>query len=582
MAAVPAEADLGRYVAHAPAPEEGVFEIGLVLAGAVSAGAYTAGVIDFLIEALDAWEEQKTQCALANPDPTTWEIPGHRVRLRVVSGASAGAMTAAIAAVALRYELPHVHRAEDGSGNPLYRPWVKDIDISSFLQTRDLAVRGAPVVSLLDSTVLHEILQRALDYQGSELKTRAYLEPAVRLIFTEGNLRGIPYFLSMRGNLVDGLGMVAHSDYQSFCVRYGAEAATRIRDDDVGVSFPNRSQDSAWYALGIAALASGAFPIGLAPRMIERPGSDFNYRFVVLPSEQQDGPSQIVRLRPRWGSPAAEDQAYSTAVVDGGTMNNEPLELARVELAGLLGRNPRDGQRANRATIMVDPFPDAAGSVDDRDRGQKMDLLSTALGLMGAWRDQARFDPVDLALAGDENTFSRYLIAPDRGGSTESKGFALACGALGGFSGFLSEPYRHHDFMLGRRNCQEFLRSHFCLPVSNSPVFKLVNPRIKSSSPWLISDGGTAYLPVIPLIGELRERVEPLPSWPRGVFRPDSLRSPLSHRLDAVVKRALSTSMNLGFLARQFTRIGVGQLRRAMLDRVIDGVRRELTARGLL
>ena len=31
---------------------KGVFEIGLVLAGAVSAGAYTAGVIDFLLEAL--------------------------------------------------------------------------------------------------------------------------------------------------------------------------------------------------------------------------------------------------------------------------------------------------------------------------------------------------------------------------------------------------------------------------------------------------------------------------------------------------------------------------------------------------
>jgi len=31
------------------------FEIGLVRAGAVSAGAYTAGVLDFLLQALDAW-----------------------------------------------------------------------------------------------------------------------------------------------------------------------------------------------------------------------------------------------------------------------------------------------------------------------------------------------------------------------------------------------------------------------------------------------------------------------------------------------------------------------------------------------
>lgn len=35
------------------------FEIGLVMAGAVSAGAYTARVIDFLLQALKEWEMAK-------------------------------------------------------------------------------------------------------------------------------------------------------------------------------------------------------------------------------------------------------------------------------------------------------------------------------------------------------------------------------------------------------------------------------------------------------------------------------------------------------------------------------------------
>ena len=39
------------------------FEIGLVMAGAISAGTYTAGVIDFLIEALDEWESAKAFAA---------------------------------------------------------------------------------------------------------------------------------------------------------------------------------------------------------------------------------------------------------------------------------------------------------------------------------------------------------------------------------------------------------------------------------------------------------------------------------------------------------------------------------------
>src|SRR4051812_10764820 len=66
------------------------FQIGLVMAGAVSAGAYTAGVVDFLIQALDQWHEGKR-----GDDP---RCPRHNVSLKVMAGASAGGMSAAIAA----------------------------------------------------------------------------------------------------------------------------------------------------------------------------------------------------------------------------------------------------------------------------------------------------------------------------------------------------------------------------------------------------------------------------------------------------------------------------------------------------
>ena len=35
------------------------FEIALVMAGTISAGAYTAGVVDFLLEALSEWEKAR-------------------------------------------------------------------------------------------------------------------------------------------------------------------------------------------------------------------------------------------------------------------------------------------------------------------------------------------------------------------------------------------------------------------------------------------------------------------------------------------------------------------------------------------
>ena len=79
-----------------PAVPDGTFELGLVLGGTVSAGAYTAGALDFLIEALDCWEAVRGQ-----PD-----TPQHRVVVKVITGTSGGGVNAAIAARALNFEFP--------------------------------------------------------------------------------------------------------------------------------------------------------------------------------------------------------------------------------------------------------------------------------------------------------------------------------------------------------------------------------------------------------------------------------------------------------------------------------------------
>jgi hypothetical protein len=70
------------------------------MSGAISAGAYTAGVFDFLIQALDEWENARTGKYLEKgDDPGT--IPNHFVGIKAISGASAGSIAAAIGAVAL-------------------------------------------------------------------------------------------------------------------------------------------------------------------------------------------------------------------------------------------------------------------------------------------------------------------------------------------------------------------------------------------------------------------------------------------------------------------------------------------------
>src|SRR4051794_28032633 len=76
------------------------FELALALAGGVSTGSWSAGVLDFLVEALDAWEGA---AAASSPD-----APPHRLVVSGLAGASAGAQAAALLTMALGRRFPHV------------------------------------------------------------------------------------------------------------------------------------------------------------------------------------------------------------------------------------------------------------------------------------------------------------------------------------------------------------------------------------------------------------------------------------------------------------------------------------------
>ena len=73
--------------------QDNKYHLGLCMAGAVSAGAYTAGVMDCLIEAIDKWEKAKGMDE---------SIPTHQIQIDVIGGASAGGMTSIITAIALQ------------------------------------------------------------------------------------------------------------------------------------------------------------------------------------------------------------------------------------------------------------------------------------------------------------------------------------------------------------------------------------------------------------------------------------------------------------------------------------------------
>jgi hypothetical protein len=93
--------------------------------------------------------------------------------------------------------------------------------------------------------------------------------------------------------------------------------------------------------------------------------------------------------------------------------------------------------------------------------------------LFGAVRNQSMLKQDDLfhALNMQEN---RFLIYPRK-----NRLYFLACGMLAGFSGFLKKAYRNHDYQLGRKNCQAFLR--FYLGQEQSFFEKIGHPISQSA-----------------------------------------------------------------------------------------------------
>ncbi|MGY2051436.1 patatin-like phospholipase family protein [Methylobacterium sp. JK268] len=431
--------------------ERKVYEVGLVLAGAVSAGCYSAGVMDFLIEALDGYYAARGQPG--------WTGPTHDVRVPVLAGASAGGMTAGMAALHLFRDLAHVRPGAPpppAGTNRLYASWVSDIAIEHLLDTGDLGP-GQGLRSLLCSDVLDAILADAFRIDGGVVR-RPWIgrgdDAGLQVMLTLTNLRGVPYSFDLVGaGAKSNFGMTNHADIGSFRLGAGPAPAGRPWLDVAG------PHDAAWDFFRAAALATGAFPVGLAPRAVTRAAADLltwgtvgragpDGRFTVIP------PDSAFDL-------TAESRYWA---VDGGTIDNEPLEQARRFLTDGHPDEPR-GEQAKRSVVLIAPFPHPTALTEDPVTGT---LATTLPALFSALINQARFKPEELARARDEEDFSRYMISPERekaGGGRPA--LAIASGALGGFSGFLHESFRRHDYLLGRRNAQAFLRWNFALPATN-------------------------------------------------------------------------------------------------------------------
>ncbi len=565
-----------------------VFELGLVGAGAISAGAYTAGVVDFLIQALDVWYDSK-----ARGD----NVPNHEVRLSVFSGASAGAITAALGAAYIGSDQKPVTVEVDehsplGQQNKLFDVWVNRIDIKYLLEQKDLQV-GDKVISLLDSTILKDIANQGLDVTPRASR-RPYIPENFELLMTVTNLRGIPYKFEVIGYQVTDYDMTQHADYVHF--RLNDSGANTEPDRLVMKWAEFGTLSNVKEKLKLAALASGAFPVGLAPRALSQyigpqPGKVdyYSVRQWPIPMFDDTNTYPILSMQPipaSWNQPNSFN--YEFQCVDGGVMNNEPLELARRILAGDAERNKRSGKLADKAVLLIDPFPNFAPF--ELKYAPADDLFNLVVKLFDALKNQARFKPDELELAINPDVYSRFMIAPKRDGVNGDL-YPIACGLLGGFGGFLSRKFRAHDFYLGRRNTQKFLRDRLVLP-ENNPLFEDWTPAMKQQYCVKNPDGQPSLkdnlrqLPVIPLLPSVDTETAPClkPIWP--VYFYDELNvltEQLEGRISIVFDRIVAQYFKSNNpIVRFIAKIIIGRKKNDVLDYVRQVIKDDLLERQLL
>lgn len=603
-------ADDAATAATGKAPQ--VFRLGLTLAGAVSAGAYSAGVLDFLREALEAWELAKTQGE--GKDSKGCPVPTHRVQIQAISGTSAGAMCAAMFIGGLDKPLSPIKGVEpappgQARANPLYHAWVSRIDVLPMLSGDDLA-KGS-VKSILNCRILDEIAAEVLTPWQPEYRLQPWIAENAEVFLCTTSLRGIPYAVSSNAAGHDAYGMNLHAGVLKY--RMVSTAAGASPD---GEALAADAPALSWTSLRNAALASGAFPLALMARETTTPRATIEQRRWEVPTEAgreyahniaSNLPSSLSQLR--------------AVCVDGGVINNEPFEHVRLALSiasagGTATKNDdpprlaRDIARSQAATILIDPFPDSvAFDPNYPPTEEASELTAVVKALLPAIVNQLRFKADELALAVRSDVGSRYLIAPSRPGLRHGEP-TLACGALGGFVGFLDARFRHHDYILGRLNCQRFLQRHFYVAHTNPVVsawatagnasyvgsgyFGDAIGAVQAEHP---EHAGLIPVPVIPLMPELRGldavlgAAHPALTWPSCYTEEalTALRKHLRKRLDTVLTRLIDKELDEGLVKTtgRLLMTGIAAVFRInpahiAAEKITDHIRKVLNNAGLL
>jgi hypothetical protein len=250
-----------------------------------------------------------------------------------------------------------------------------------------------------------------------------------------------------------------------------------------------------------------------------------------------------------------------TLNVDGGVTDNDPFQLshdflaiqnpeAYIDLSSGRRINPPEPDKANCAVLTVAPFPAEALYNEKFDCLASSGVLAMLPQLFTALISQSRFFGESLSAVMGNASCSRFVLAP--ADADQPGRLALQCGLLGAFGGFCERGFRAHDYQLGRRNCQKFLRDHFRLSKNNPIIVNGLSGLTEADRAAIdeaFDPGGKGTMPIIPLCGTA---IPEIPQPHRAMIpkaRVGRIEKWCIRRLHAVAKPLLVSIFGRGFVS---------------------------------
>jgi predicted acylesterase/phospholipase RssA len=445
-------------------------KLAIVISGAVSLGSYEAGVT---YEVLEAIAQHNTNCT----------DPEKRIEIDVITGASAGGITATVLAKAL---LCHGPTLRDPYRNPLYKAWVEKVKMvrsgpadpdDGLLEVK----KDLHAYSLLNNQALDRIANEILPdnflecsrdcpvggvHPAASTDTNGVSEIVVGLAL--GNLNGFPLSITLNreseGNSTD---LFVYSQYKdNFVFRISRPSKEPVSDLNLEELASYTTGNPAtktwkprkgllsrvtWSQLREITLSSGAFPFAFAVRKIVRHSDQ---------ADQPDDPKAIYASRdstrkakafPDHSDPFDGKYVYT----DGGVFENEPIGLAFSLIESLSKDKDAGINDPNRYFLFIAPGARKASSdpfrshrkVDSKTNpNNDPDHILVAKALASAIMGQSRFQ--EWITEGNQ---AKVLAI------TSEDGILLG-DVFSAFGGFLDEKFRAYDYNIGREAAQKKLK----------------------------------------------------------------------------------------------------------------------------